>query len=444
MQSEPGTVRQERWASSMEYRSDFILGNLVAKRCSVLTDPEKRKLIWFCQDISNRQGLTVHPSCNQWPAALPFNSPETIRESGLNMLATETLARLQIQRTDTVHQEVKEWIQRLCLDPDQFACQVSPIEGKNLLPVLFEIMSDCSTAPLASVADTSIKRAVFDLLDYGLACRGLVLCEGTYRVGKSFCTQAWAMTHLGEARYVQLTSARDEESFYRQIARSIGVACSLTKKASEIRERVEMTLQEQQIMLVIDEAALALPQAIRTRALPERLCWILTALVNKGVPVALIASRDFSRIMDNLKRTLPIYGQEQFWGRLRRRVCLPDSLTETDLVGIVKLLAPEANHACHLLYAGLAMLASGHAATLESLVSLSRFIAQKEGEPLSYDHVQKAGAELVENFTPHYSKRKRNLAIVPPSIGESNAGPAPKDFAQSGTDPKKVVLFPPA
>jgi hypothetical protein len=55
-------LRQERFSSSAELRGDFLLGNLVAKRCSVLNDPEKRRICWFVQDISTRQGVLTHPT----------------------------------------------------------------------------------------------------------------------------------------------------------------------------------------------------------------------------------------------------------------------------------------------------------------------------------------------------------------------------------------------
>lgn len=60
-------------------------------------------------------------------------------------------------------------------------------------------------------------------------------------------------------------------------------------------------LREQQIMLVIDEAQYILSQAVQPREVPQRLSWILTSLVNYGVPVALIASRDFTRLVENMR-----------------------------------------------------------------------------------------------------------------------------------------------
>src|SRR5690606_2058405 len=107
-------------------------------------DPEKRKLIWFTQDVSTRVGLRTHPSCNQFSSAFPFGTPEESPPSGLGMLAFEILVRVQVERSEANISRVKEWLQKLCLDPDESAFYASPLRGKDVLPVLHAIMTDCS------------------------------------------------------------------------------------------------------------------------------------------------------------------------------------------------------------------------------------------------------------------------------------------------------------
>lgn len=426
---DPGEIRQERFSSSADLRGDFLLGNLVARRCALLDDPQLRRLVWFVQDLSTRQGMQTHPTCNQfpaWPLPLPLNHKG---ETGLDLLALEIVNRSEAGNSFENLRSCKEWLIRFCLDPESEPInkphKITAVSG--VLKCLAEIVDDARLAPLAKVAETATKRALWDLLDYGLSSRGLVLCEGTYRVGKSFCAQAWTMAHAGEARYVQLSSARDEEAFYRQIARSLGVACSLKRRSAEIRERVEATLQEQQIMLVIDEAAFTLPQATRTRHLPHRLCWLITACSNRGVPVALIASRDFSRIMENMRRQLPIFGQEQFYGRLRMRIDLPDVLSGDDLAEIAGVLAPEADEATRLLLAGLALRHTGFISTIEAVVSRARFLAEKQRRPLNFRFVEAAMIDIDPTYKPASAVTSRDVrdgsAIrfsVNKSIGSKN------------------------
>lgn len=410
---------QERFSSAQELRGDYLLANLVAKRCALIDDGRLRRLIWWIQDVSMRQGLERHPACNQFPAHL--NPVETER-SGLEMLAVEILTRGGRSSDADVVRDLKLWLARICLDPDDLVLRQRPVPDLDALHLAEIIMGETSILPLGRLAETQTRRAIFDVLDFALESRGFVLAEGTYRVGKSFCAQAWAMSHLGEARYVQLTSVRDDESFYRTIAKAVGCTAALTRSGSDIRERIEMTLQGQQLMLVIDEAAYLLPQATRTRYMPNRLCWILTALVNRGVAVALIASRDFSRMMAHMKRTLPIFGQEQFWGRLRLRIDLPDALDEGDLVAISRVLAPEADDATLLLLAGMALLHTGYISTVESVVARARFLARKTGKPFRFAHAMTAMSEIDPSFRPEKFAPRGGSAASPRTSRGSDAG----------------------
>jgi len=439
---DPAELRQERFASSSELRGDFLLGNLVAKRCSLLNDPEKRRLCWFVQDMSTRQGVLMHPTCNQFPA-WPFPNVGDLGASGLELLASEILFRSGEEATPQRLRIVKDWLARLALEPTLAAFDVAgPIVGlRDPLGTLTTIMEDLNAMPLGRAADTLTKKKVFDLLDYCLESRGLVLATGTYRVGKSFSAQAWAQSHLGVARYVQLTSARDDEAFFRQIARSIGVACSLKRKAAEIRERVEATLQHQQIMLIFDEGQFVLPQTVRTSQLPQRLCWIITALLNRNVPVALIASRDWTRLVHNLKRSLPIFGWEQFEGRRKLLVELPDVLSEQDLTEIARTFAPDADEASLMLLAGLAMRHSGYIATIESVVARARFLARKHGSKMIFETIKAAMTEIDPTFRPNRDAGAHASRVVGPAAADASRRTT---FDTKGRPKhRKTVLFSP-
>ena len=50
--------RQDRYASSPEVERGLI-ANLVARRCSVLTDKADRELVWFIQYLSHQAGGVV-------------------------------------------------------------------------------------------------------------------------------------------------------------------------------------------------------------------------------------------------------------------------------------------------------------------------------------------------------------------------------------------------
>ena len=124
------------------------------------------------------------------------------------------------------------------------------------------------------VADTAAARTVHELLDYVLSQRGMILVEGTYRIGKSFAAQAWALRHLGQCRYVQLSSSTDDTAFFRDIARALGVACGLKMKAAELRHRIEEAVRSQHMLLIFDEADYIWPQAVNLKSSPNRVNWL--------------------------------------------------------------------------------------------------------------------------------------------------------------------------
>lgn len=426
--SRPGVLHQNRFSSARELRGDHLLANLVVSRCRTLDDPALRKLILWVQEISTLQGCDAHKTMNQfpaWPLPLPCGHNG---QSGLDLLALELLARGGANPSEENIRLSVEWMSRLCLDPENSALDHPEqfIKIRRPVGLLFEIMEDASSAPLSNVAETTIQSKIWDALDYALHCKGLTLVTGDYRIGKSFSAQAWCAARMGEVRYVQLTSATSDEAFYRQICRSLGVAAALTRNASELRERCEVTLQEQRLGLVVDEAAYALPQTVRTYQIPGRLTFLM-GLANRNVAIALVGSSDFLNIMHSLKRKLPIWNQADFWGRVRLHTALPESLTEKDLLSISKTLAPEADEATSLLLAGLAMSASGHLGTIESVVSRARFLTASSGRPFDFHLVQRAMQDLDPSFKPIVpANPSRDVSGSPANPSRKTFRPSPK------------------
>jgi len=94
-----------------------------------------------------------------------------------------------------------------------------------------------------SMAVTTVGKEVCDALDYANENGRLVLVDGLARIGKTFSAQVWCQQHPGRARYVQVPPTNDDFSFFRAIARSLGVSVNLKSKAQELRCRIEETLQ---------------------------------------------------------------------------------------------------------------------------------------------------------------------------------------------------------
>lgn len=401
--STPGLLRQERFSSAKELRGDYLLCNIVARRCSTLRSALHRDLVLFLQEFSTRYGYSdLHPHCNQfpaWPLPVPAGCDG---ETGLPLLSLAVLERLQMPPTPENRAWVNEWILRLALDPNNSAFENTghpQMQVEPALNALIGLKANLQAVHVRSrVAATSVASAVWEMLNYAESCKGLVLAQGAYRVGKSFAAQAWALSRSHSLRYVQLTSAPDNEAWFRQIARSIGTSVSFNMTMAQLRDRIEAALHERRIGLIFDEGAHILPGSARTKKVPDRLAWILTSLCNFGVPVAILASRDWSRKVAVLKKCLAMFGWEQFEGRLRLSIDLPDTLTEADLVAVARVLAPEADEACAYLLAGAAMKESGYIATIETAVSRARFLASQAGECLNWDWIVAALKSVAPKF----------------------------------------------
>ena len=164
-------------------------------------------------------------------------------------------------------------------------------------------------------------------------------------------------------------------------------------KAAEIRQRVEEVLRAQHLLLILDEADYIWPQSVRLKAYPERVNWLMTAAINQGVSVALIGSRNFSRMMEHVERRCPLWGSEQFHGRIKLRRTLPDSLDPDDLAAIAKLLLPESDEPARLMLVSHALRSQGYVAALESGASRAKYFAEQEGQVPSYGHIRRVMEE---------------------------------------------------
>ncbi len=309
--------RQERFASSLE---QGLLANLVARRCTTIDRPEGKAAIWFAQ----------------WQSWQPGGLTRLLRD----MRRSLGLAALEPgSEPDWV-----KGLERMCLDP---LCSLDGCDDEDDLVAVFredwhqlEAYHDKWISELPAHAETSIGRRIAAALEYTQSVRTLTLIDGPARIGKSFAVQQWCQRSGGMVRYAQVPCSNDDVSFFRAIARALGVSSSLQLKSTEIRARVEEVLQSGDLMLVLDEAHYMWPQSWQRYAMPSRVNWVITALVNYGVPVALVTTPQFYTAQ---KRTEGLTGwtSEQFIGRIGHVERLPNRLGRADLVKVAKALVPD-------------------------------------------------------------------------------------------------------
>jgi len=206
-----------------------------------------------------------------------------------------------------------------------------------------------------------------------------VLIEGREGIGKSHAAENWCAQHAGQVVYVRLESGTDESTLFRSIARAIGTACSYSRKATQMRARIQDALQPGQLMLVLDEAHFLWPQSERAaRSAPKRMDWLRTALIDFGVPVALISTPQyFSNACDRFRKGG--WNSLQIQRRLARTATLPEphEVPVEDVLRIVERYFPVSDARTHKQVAALAIGTIGFLTTIKHLRKRVDFLVSR-------------------------------------------------------------------
>lgn len=289
----------------------------------------------------------------------------------------------------------------------------------DIIPTLFAYKQRKETEAFSKLAETTISQQVFSTLNFAAATRGMVLIEGNARIGKTTAAAAWCSANTGRARFVSLVDAPDEGCFYRAIARSLGLPCTYTRKVNEMRDRANDMLQKSGIMLVLDEAHYLFPQHSRAYTVPHRVNWIMTALCNQRIPVALVTTPQFVRSQRKIERQTG-WTSEQFRGRLKRFVSLQSDLPQVELEAVARFHLPEASSATIKMLAGHAMATTTSISGIVNAIDSARYeAAQRGSDSVTFEDVETAISSSVipsdQAMTLAYNGENR------PASGRRNA-----------------------
>jgi len=287
---------------------------------------------------------------------------------------------------------------------------------RDVVGALFEFQRRFALRQAEGFAMTSIARKVFEALDAGLRLRRIVLVNGIEGLGKSEATRAWCVQHLGAARYVDLTGINNRTSFFRSIARALGLPSSATMNAVQLQSRVEAMLQRSGLMLCIDEAHYIWPQGKRSTA-TEVVDWIDTALCNRGVPVGLITTEQFNKTMQRVIKNSG-WNSGQFERRVKRAVALPERPDMRDLDGVARKLSPKSSDSFFKMVVGFA---GGqkrhHLDALSDVIKEAEEIARQQGRDVPTFSDAKAAIDGV--LVPAALDKQ---TIFAPSEGQGRCG----------------------
>ncbi|MCI0535060.1 MAG: ATP-binding protein [Verrucomicrobiales bacterium] len=308
----------------------------------------------------------------------------------------------------------------LCLNPGLVPSATCLWWFEDIWGALLEYQKRNAQRVADEHARTSISKEVFDTLDFVLAMGGMVVIEGDPRLGKSTATEAWCQMHLGEARYVSIKDVRSDTCFLRQICKALGLACGDMLKVEQMRNSIEEMLTKTKLVLVIDEAHYLFTHSERTKALPHRVNWIMTALVNYGVPVALVCTPQFTQQRIQVEQQTK-WSSQQLIGRVNRYRKLPEKPTLSDLMTVARKLLPEGDERSFKLMVGYALASGKYMTAITNLVKEARYAAMQAGrEDVTFADLEAACVSYVipsdEAQTTSTSGRasRRNTASAEP------------------------------
>jgi len=303
-------------------------------------------------------------------------------------------SRFALYCREAAAENLERHLAELCLDPAAPVADGSPWYFPTLTATLRDFMA-AWIAGQKPQAVTTIGSKVCDALDYTLESGRLVLIDGMARTGKTFSAKAWTAQRPGRARYVQVPSSNDEIGFFRAIARALGVSSGLGWKCVELRERIEDALHSSKLMLVFDEAHYLFPTNDYRHSLPGRINWIMTALINQGVPVALVTTPQFIRTQ-KVVETRTHWTSEQFIGRIGHYEALPDTLTPDDLEAVAKTYVPTGEARSIKALVKYAESSAKYLAGIEAVACRARYNVSKAGRTRTeYADIKRAIQESV-------------------------------------------------
>lgn len=425
-------LRQERYASCEVYKT-ALMGMIVARRCALLRtkDPELAELIWFLQERSLpdpfRVGWRLGSIANLADSLLTeaAYSPPTSSwcedlETGKMELVTTSEIELKHARGNT-QTNLEAALCELALSPTQPPKSI-PGLGSNWRAVIQASREKCREAAKRALAPTSIAKQVAAALKFTAETGKPSLAMGVAKIGKSAAAKAFSAASGGSAKYIITPEDTDMMSLYRAIAKVLGVADGITRKALDVRESVERTLAASRQMLIFDEAQNLFSGARRVTKQPQRVLWV-RRLIDSGVPVALVTLPEFSeRIARHVDQLA--WDASQIVDLIAKVEELPRELTPEDFAIMVERLAPELTQGVKKLIASTANSQRGAQYAVD-VIEVARHLAAKQGrkQPTEADVKEAIGMRPQFNLAA-IARVKPNVLAQHAAAGERSTPPS--------------------
>jgi hypothetical protein len=308
-------------------------------------------------------------------AAKKLLSPESRRASAATFLS---------ECRDSACRGLAETLRQISSDP-RAKWEVPYMQ--DLVGAVAEEMRGHADLARSLAAQTKIASHVSDALEFSYRTRGLVVVFGTERIGKSKAAEQWTAANPDKARIIPLTAGTTDLLFYSEVAEAIGCGAMNGLTAGEMRERIRGAVKSRDLMLIFDEAHCLF--GLSPKASVKRLEYLRTEFVNNGIPVALIVTPQFANRLVGLERSTD-FNLNQFRGRITKWVELPQKPSRADIESVACFRLPEIDNESLTLLVDSASASECPLAALHNAILEAQSLAEKVGSEITPDLVRQA------------------------------------------------------
>ena len=332
----------QKWMSAPQFTAlRPIPANLVLPKALLYRDRKVRELAFFLQAMSMQPGgLTT--VAEQLVEMFPGRclEEESLRASELRLAASITGGGAFSDHGSSLPARTLEllagFLTELALNPELSLSKIECPCFDQLGASLAEFKRLHEESALRDFVMTGAGKIIHETLDQALSMSRMVVVEGNAGAGKSTNARAWCAARPGLVRYVSLSGITNRTTFFQKVGAALGLA-TCQRKAQELQAKAEDFFARSRTMLVIDEAHYLFPQTVRVASSPELVDWIDTALVNQGVPVALLCTDQFAKLKNRVERQTG-WTSEQFMHRVFRYRKLEAKPSLADVEAITRRL----------------------------------------------------------------------------------------------------------
>jgi hypothetical protein len=306
-----------------------------------------------------------------------------------------------------------------------FAFEGRPITSicfRDLRTAVEENFRAFTGAAERTLAPTATAKAVLAELDSIAGAQTLGLFQGETREGKTTAAQAFVRKNLHRCRYASLEDDLSDRRFYEILVNAVSCPIDARWVKDDFRAAITGALVGSGLMLVIDEAHNLFPRNPKSR--PVWLEWVRTALVDRGVSVALISTPQFvSRIHTTAQASG--WQSDQFTGRIGKLRTI-ERLAEDDQAGwdqrredvaaVARCHLPEADTKAISYMAEIAIMGRTPFHLVATMARDARESARRRGGAVQYSDIRSA-AEKAAQFNGRIFQ-----ALQPPKKQRAEVG----------------------